>query len=275
MERILESIEVVLREGGIDRERILSLGVGAPSPLLPEEGILYNASNLGWRDVPLKKILEERTGLSVQLENDANAAAWGEKWFGAGRGFKDLIYTTISTGIGGGIILDNRIYRGSLGSAGEFGHIPVPGGGALCGCGNRGCLETVASGPVLVKKAKILALEKKTLMKELAGEVEKIDGEVILEAARKGDSHALTLYRELGETLGLALAAIATIFNPQSILIGGGVASAGEILFEPLYEVLERRTFSAALEELKLLPAQLGELSGVYGALAVALYPPR
>lgn len=267
-------MEKVLEEGSIVREMVRSLGIGAPSPLLPEEGVLYNASNLGWRDVPLKEILEKRTGLKVWLENDANAAAWGEKWFGAGKGYKDLIYITISTGIGGGIILENRIYRGSSGSAGEFGHIPVREGGLLCGCGNRGCLETVASGPALVKKARLLSLEKKTLMKELAGEIERIDGKIVLEAARKGDISALGLYREMGEILGNSLAGIATIFNPQAILLGGGVTSAKELLFQPIREIVEKRAFGPAKERLKIIPAQLGELSGVLGALAVVIFPP-
>lgn len=209
------------------------------------------------------------------IENDANTAAWGERWFGAGRNYKDLIYITISTGIGGGIILENRIYRGISGSAGEFGHIPVREGGPLCGCGNRGCLESVASGPVLVKKARLLSLERKTLMEELAGEIENIDGRIVLEAARRGDPHALHLYREMGETLGVALAGIATIFNPQSILLGGGVTSAKELLFQPLKEVVDKRTFGPAREKLRIMPAQLGDLSGVLGALALVLFPPE
>lgn len=250
------------------------MGVGAPSPLLPQEGILYRASNLGWENVPLKEILEREWGFFVHIENDANTAAWGEKWFGAGRGYSDLIYITISTGIGGGIILDNGIYRGSTGSAGEFGHIPVVEGGPLCGCGKRGCLESVASGPVLLRKAQLLSLENETRMKELAGEVEKIDGEIILKAAQEGDPSAIQIYRELGEVLGKVFAGIATIFNPQAFIIGGGVASAGEFLLQPLKESMQVETFAPAWAGLVIEPACLGKRSGVLGALALVLYPP-
>lgn len=274
LDQINGSVATVLAQAGVGKKRIHSLGVGAPSPLLPQEGILYNASNLGWQNVPLQKILEKEWGFPVHLENDANAAAWGEKWFGAGQGYSHLIYITVSTGIGGGIILEDRIYRGSTGSAGEFGHIPVVFGGSLCGCGKRGCLETVASGPALIKKAQLLALQEKTRIGELAGEVEKIDGEILMKAAQEGDSQAIQLYWQLAQDLGQALAGVATIFNPQCLIIGGGVAGAGDLLFEPLQEAMARETFAPAWKGLDILPAHLGGRSGLYGALSLVLYPP-
>lgn len=273
IENIIETIRSVLAEVGLKKENIVRMGVGSPGPLNTKEGIIYLAPNLGWENVPISRILEDRTGISVILENDANAAALGEKWFGAGQGIDNLIYITVSTGIGGGIIIDRKIYHGVNDGAGEVGHMVIDPDGPLCGCGNHGCFEALASGTAISRRGRE-AVERgeKTLLTDLCeGDLNKIDGGLIARAAQLGDQVALDIWSEAGYYLGLGFANLVNIFDPEMLILGGGVMKAGELIMEPMLASLKNYSFESAFNSLKIRQAALGDDTGVKGAIAVAM----
>ncbi len=195
------------------------------------------APNLAWRDEPLKDFLEKQTGLPVVVENDANAAAWGEFTFGAGADIEDLLMLTIGTGVGGGVVLDGELVRGGFGIGAEVGHIRMVPDGIPCGCGNHGCLESYASGRALVRRAQEAASEDpegaSALLEEAGGDVEMITGPLVTAAARGGDEFAIARFAELGDWLGQGMATLAAVLDPTVVVIGGGVSEAGELLLEP------------------------------------------
>lgn len=273
LENIHTSIKKVLDESGVKVKDIVSMGVGSPGPLDVDKGIIYLAPNLGWENVPITSLLEEKTGIKVILENDANAAALGEKWFGAGQDVDNLIYVTVSTGIGGGIIINKEIYRGANAGAGEVGHMVIDPDGPLCGCGNRGCFETLASGTALVRKGrKAVEKGKDTILKKLSGgDINTIDGALIAKAARMKDSVALKIWDEIGEYLGIGLANLLNIFNPEMIILGGGVMKAGDLIMEPMLKSLKARAFKEAFQSVEIKKAELGDDTGVIGAITVAM----
>jgi glucokinase len=232
---------------------VKAIGIGAPGPILYKEGIIVSPPNLpGWKKVPLRKIIQDEFKIKTILENDANAAALGEARFGAGRGIKNLIYITISTGIGGGVIIDGKIFRGAVGTAGEIGHTTIDPDGPRCGCGNYGCLEALASGTAIAQKAGKDATE-------------------VGKAARQGDKEALKIIRETGEYIGIGVANLANLFNPEMVIIGGGVANLGEMLFKPIRETVKKRALEVPASILKIVPAKLGSDAGVLGAVALCL----
>lgn len=198
--------------------------MAAPGLSNPETGILFTSPNLPrWRDVPLRDIIEKEFSKKAFIINDANAAALGELYFGAGRGANDFVYITISTGIGGGIIIDGKIYTGSIGTAGEVGHMTIDDNGPLCNCGNRGCWETLASGTALAREARhrIKERAKTSILDYADGDVEKVTAEAIDKAAQAGDNLAKELIVRTGYYLGVGLANLINIFNPEIIVIGG------------------------------------------------------
>ncbi|ACL70354.1 ROK family protein [Halothermothrix orenii] len=273
IQNIVSSIDAVLQEKGLSREDVITLGVGSPGPLNTQEGIIYLAPNLGWRNVHIKDILEEETGIPVILENDANAAALGEKWFGAGQDVDNLIYITVSTGIGGGIIINKKIFHGINDGAGEVGHMVIEPGGPVCGCGNRGCFEAVASGTAINKMGREAVKENKaTLLMELSGgDPEKIDGSLIARAARQGDEVARKIWDKAGYYLGIGLANLLNIFNPEMIILGGGVMNAGDLIMEPMKKSLKDHALESAFNSVEIRQAELGNDTGVIGAVAVAM----
>ncbi|HLV10510.1 MAG TPA: ROK family protein, partial [Halanaerobiales bacterium] len=204
---IIRSIEEVLDKSGLCSDDIVRIGIGSPGPLNTREGIIYENSNLPWKNVPIVEIIEEQTGLPVFLENDANAAALGEKWFGAGKDVQDMLYVTISTGIGGGIIIDGKVFHGINDIAGEVGHVVIDPLGPVCGCGRKGCFEALASGTAISRMGKKAVKEgKDTLLRELSdNNPELIDGKMIEDAAKKGDIFALEIWEQAGYYLGMGL----------------------------------------------------------------------
>ena len=232
--------------------------------------VLFAPNIPGWRDEPLRAVVESAVDLPVVVENDANAAAWGEARHGAGRGEDHLVCVTVGTGIGGGLILDGRLYRGGFGVAAEFGHMQVVPGGRSCGCGQRGCWEQYASGKALVREARALAAERVDEAAELIalgdGTAEGITGPDVTEAARRGDPVALAAFDEVGRWLGEGLADLAAVLDPGAFIVGGGVSDAGELLLAPA-----RRAFAAGLTagpyrpRASVRPAQLGNEAGIVG----------
>lgn len=275
LQNLFRSIDRVLQDTGVGQDRLQAIGVGAPGPLDTRTGVVHAAPNLGWREVPLGARLAERYSVPVFLDNDANLAALGEKRFGAGRGYGDLVYITVSTGVGCGLILNNRIYHGHTDAAGEIGHFAVypATDGQLCGCGNTGCLETLVSGTALARQARELvkAGRGKEILHCAGGDPAAITARTIGQAAARGDAEALELIRRAGNCLGFFIANLVNLLNPSLVVIGGGVALIGRELFAAIEAEYQRRVLPALRNSLEIVPAALGERSGVMGAIALAL----
>ncbi len=254
--------------------QVAAIGVGAPGPMDAVAGVLTAPPNLpGWVNVPLKELVEARLGIKTFLENDANAAALGEFHYGAGKGVHNMIYITASTGIGGGLILDDRLYGGTNGSAGEIGHMTILPDGPLCGCGNRGHLEALASGTAIARMGReLLARGVPTLIGELVkGDAQAVSAKVVAQAADQGDLEAERIIRQAMEYLGIGVANLVNLFNPDLIVIGGGLTNMGDKLFAPVRQAVRRIAFPIAAESVRVVPAQLGGDVGVLGAAVVAI----
>jgi len=274
VERMVDAARRVISEAGVVFSQVTGVGVGSPGPIDSRIGVVTAPPNLpGWKDVPLKQLIEERLGITTFLENDANAAALGEYRFGAGQGVQNMIYVTVSTGIGGGLILNGQLYSGTIGTAGEIGHTTVLPQGPYCGCGNRGCLEALASGTAIAREGRELVQRGvPTLIAALAeGNPERVTARLVAEAAEQGDIEAQEILAEAMAYLGVGMANLVNLFNPELIVIGGGLTHLGEKLFRPVRRAIERRAFPAAARVVQVVPAQLGDDAGVLGAAAVAM----
>ena len=274
IQSILESTGRALEQAGISTADLDAIGIGAPGLSNPETGILFTSPNLpGWRDVPLRDIIQKELGKKAFLINDANAAAIGELHFGAARGARNFIYITVSTGIGGGIIIDGNIYTGSAGTAGELGHMVIDDEGPLCNCGNRGCWETLASGTALAREARHRIKEgaRTSILDYAGGDEERVSAETIHQAAQAGDNLAQELIARTGYYIGVGLANLVNIFNPEVIVIGGGLSNIGDLLLQPAFAEAERRAFRQSYQAVRFVRAELGRNSGVIGAAIFAL----
>jgi glucokinase len=269
---MVESIVAACEQAGAAIDALMGIGVAVPGPIDLEAGVLASPPNLqGWKNVPLVRLLEERTGAPVLLENDANAAAVGEHAFGAGRGAQNMIYITISTGIGGGIIADGRIYPGATGAAGEIGHVVVDPAGPRCGCGRYGCLEAFASGTAIAREGKYSAAEDRSpALLELAGRDGTITAEMVAEAARDGDPEAQAIIAVAAHALGLGLVTLVHLFNPELIVIGGGASKIGAPLLEPAEVYMRAHSFPLMAQAVRVVPAATGGTAGILGAAALA-----
>ena len=274
---IEQSIQDLVAELRHDHD-VVAVGVGAAGFVDAMRSTVLFAPNLAWRDEPLRLHLERRINLPVVIENDANAAAWGEFTFGAGEDVQDTLLVTVGTGVGGGIVLNGQLHRGAFGVAAEIGHMRVAPDGRICGCGNRGCWEQYASGTALVRDTKEQArqgsLIARSLLDRAGGDVEAINGPLITEAARAGDSFAQEQLASLGKWLGEGIASLTAILDPAVVVIGGGVSEAGDLLLDPV-----RAHFRANLTgrhvrpELEVRAALLGNEAGMIGAADLARRP--
>jgi glucokinase len=251
------------------------IGIGAPGPLDPVAGILTAPPTLsGWHEVPLASILEERFKLPVRLENDANAAALGEWRFGAGRGVASLVFVTVSTGIGGGVISDGRILHGRRGLAGEIGHMTITSESERCFCGAIGCFEAVASGTALGRRAtKLTRPGDRSAMRALSADGD-VTGRHVVEAARGGDAAALALIAEEARWLGIGFTNLLHLYSPDMIVMGGGV-SDGYHLLHPGIEATVRERAMFAYKDVPVVKAQLGQQAGLIGAASLILCDPN
>jgi glucokinase len=262
--------EVVAEFGG-SRADFAGIGIGAPGPLNRKTGTVIQSPNLGWRNFPLRDLISNAVNLPAVLDNDANCATYGEWWLGAGRNVDTLIGLTLGTGIGGGIVLNGEIFHGVSDAAGEIGHMTIEANGRKCPCGNYGCLEAYASGPAIARRA-IEGLEAgaESLLADLVGNrLENITAATVYEAVINGDPYANEVMRETAKFLGAGVANIVNIFNPDMIVISGGVTKAGDHLFVPLRAEVRRRAFKSALDACQLTAAQLPGTAGVIGAAGV------
>ena len=270
--KIKETIEQVISATEVGLEEVAGIGLGCPGPLDIEEGLIHHTPNLDLDNVNIKKELSD-LNTPIFLENDANAAALGEQWFGAGKGAENMIYITVSTGIGGGIIINGDIYHGASDGAGEIGHSTLdPNSVVKCGCGNYGCWEALASGTALSRLGQdALKSGEDTMIDDLVDDVNEVDGAVVAQAAEEGDEVALELMDTIAERLGTGLASLINIFNPSRIVFGGGVSNAWPLLKDKIWETIDARAMESLAEKVEIIPAELGSDVGVAGAIATAL----
>jgi len=269
IKRIVNAVKAVSLDS-----KIAAVGIGAAGIINVETGLITTSPNLpGWHNVKLKDILERELGIKTFVDNDATVAAIGEHKFGIAIGCDHFICVTLGTGIGGGIVTNGQIYRGISGGAGEIGHMTIDVNGPLCACGNRGCWEAMASGTALEReaKAKIAAGIKTTIPKYTRGSDGRISAKSIYLAAQDGDSLAKGLIKELGFYVGVGLANLVNIFNPQLIVISGGVARMGDMLLEPARKTVRERAFELSAKAARVEVSSLGYDAGPLGAVALAL----
>ncbi|MHC2994186.1 MAG: ROK family protein [Candidatus Atribacteria bacterium] len=279
IERIKSTIHETIIKSKVGKNNIIGIGIGAPGPLDIKRGIINFAPNLpGWKDVSLREILKDEFNKEVILENDANAAAWGERCFGVGQGVDNLVCFTLGTGIGGGIIIDGKIYHGDTYGAGEIGHMTVNKDGPRCNCGNLGCLEAYSSATGIKNrirsrikegaKSQFLNFDNDELLESLRLKL-------IFETARKGDRLTSEIVEEAISYLGIAIANIANILNPEMVVLVGGITNEGDKLLIPLKKEIVKRTFYSNYKSLKIVIGELGGNAGVLGAAALLWVPTK
>lgn len=270
--RIIETVEQVLRDGGASKEEVKRIGIGSPGTLNIEKGIVLQSPNLRWWNVPVVEMMESVLKIPVLLENDANAAALAEHAFGAGKGARNMVYMTISTGIGGGIIINNTLLHGACDSAGEIGHHTIDPDGPRCGCGNYGCLEAMASGTALGRYGRE-AVEQgaETMMQTMVQSIEEVNGAIVTKAAEAGDPVAQEIVKKVGSYIGIGIANLINILNPGRVVLGGGVMKSGHLFYDTIMQTVEARAMEAPRKCCEIVFAELGSDVGVQGAIAVAL----
>lgn len=270
---VIEQIAMLAEKTCSERPdaRPLGIGIGAPGPLDPVAGILTAPPTLsGWHEVPLARLLQDRLNLPVRLENDANAAALGEWRFGAGRGAASLVFVTVSTGIGGGVISDNRIVHGRRGLAGEIGHMTITSESERCLCGAVGCFEAVASGTALGRQATALTKPGDgSTLRKLSHDGE-VTGRHVVEAARGGDEAAVALIDREARWLGIGFTNLLHLYSPDMIVMGGGISHGYDLLRKPIEATIRERAMPA-YRDVPVVPAQLGRHAGLIGAASLIL----
>lgn len=245
---------------------VAAAGVGAPGVIQMDGGIVVKSPNFpDWNNLPLKEELEKALNMPVFIENDANAAALGEQWLGAGHDINSMILLTLGTGVGGGIVLNKQIWQGADGMAGEIGHMTLIPDGRLCGCGNTGCLEMYASARGIVQSYREAINSSGSIM------TADLSSEQIYQAARDGETVACKVMKDMGRMLGIGIANLINIFNPQMIVLGGGVKDAWQLFIDAMQEEVMRRAFKVPAERTKIVPSLLGDDAGMVGAAAIAL----
>ena len=273
---VRETIELA----GLAQKSVSAIGVSCGGPLDTKTGVVYSPPNLpGWDALPLKANLESEFHIPVTIENDANASALAEFRFGGGRGYKALLYMTMSTGIGGGIIVNGEIYHGANDSAGEVGHQILLPNGPSCGCGKRGCLEALCSGPAIARRAQDAIREHlangetsaTTLLNLANNSIANVKSEHVLAAARTGDTLALQLVDETAYYMGWGIANLVNILNPDIVLLGTIAIAAGDLLLNPIRKTVSEFAMTRPAETVKIEPAQLGNALGDLAAIALVL----
>jgi glucokinase len=270
LDRIALLVTLVRDAAGLTQGEVAAVGIGSPGPLNTKDGVIYTAPNLpGWENLPLADEVGRRCGYRTFIENDANAAALAESFAGVGQGTRCMLMLTLGTGIGGGIVFDGRVWHGVNDCAAELGHISIDYQGRRCNCGSIGCVETYASASNLVERAKEkMAQGAESSLSELG---ETLECKNIFEAAAEGDSFAEEMVREGLVMLSCAIASLINIFNPDMVVLFGGMTKAGEQLFGPVREEVKKRAFDMAYERCQIVRAQLGEQAGVIGAARSAM----
>jgi len=248
---IADNVKLIIKGSG---KNVAGVGIGVPGPVDSEKGIVHYFPNIkGWDEVPLKAILKKKLGIRVELDNDVNAMTLGEFTFGAGKGSRNIVCVTLGTGVGGGIIINKRLYRGSSMVAGEIGHMPINEKGPLCNCGGIACLERYIGNRYILERAKKMFGNKITL-------------EAVSDLASKGNKKAIGVWTGVARKLGVALAQVVNLLNPDMIVIGGGVSKAGSLILNPLKKEIKRRAMRGHARHVKIVLAKLGNDAGIIGA---------
>ncbi|MEQ7051323.1 ROK family glucokinase [Paenibacillaceae sp. P-4] len=270
MDNIEKYVRLIVEQSPYDWAQVAGVGAGVAGFTNVKEGVIILAPNVGFKDVPIRSILEERLGKPVKIDNDANVAALGEVWSGAGKGIDHCVCYTLGTGVGGGIIINGRIVQGFSGLAGELGHMAViPDLEAIqCGCGKMGCLETVSSATGIIRMANDAVERGDRTSLSL---VESITAKDVFDAAKAGDEVAVRIVSRAAYYLGKAMAAVAVTLNPERFIIGGGVSKAGEFLFEQIRETFMKLTPDPVTRGVSIIPAELGNDAGMIGAAGLFL----
>ena len=267
---IEDVIAQTMAETGAERGDFLGVGIGSPGPLDRARGVVIVTPNLGWRDFPLRDEVSKCVNLPATLDNDANCATLGEWWCGAAKGGRNVVGMTIGTGIGGGLILDNKLYHGASDAAGEIGHTTIDSTGRRCKCGNYGCLEAYTSGPAIAERAReTLDGDEDSVMPGMVdNDLSRITAQTVFEASKRGDRVALEVVRDTAHFLGVGISNLINIFNPDTFVIAGGVTQAGDLLFDPMRAEVRRRAFKPSVEACRIVPGALPLSAGVVGAVA-------
>ncbi len=272
--RIARCIREAIDRAELETSQIRAMGVGSPGPLDPETGIIIFAPNLGWSNVPLKAKLEADLGIPTFVDNDVNVGTLGESALGAGQGVKNIVGIFVGTGIGGGIILDGKLFHGASKTAGEVGHIIVKANGPRCGCGAFGCLEAVASRTAITRRLQkaILKKGKKSILPKLnGGKLDLIRSRALAEAVERGDKLTIKVMQQAGKYLGIGVASIVHFLNPEMIVLGGGVIEAmGESFLELICQATAEYALPTTMEGVQIVMAKLGDNAGVIGASVLA-----
>jgi len=271
IDTVISNVSGILSKAKLEIRDLDGIVVAAAGILDTIHGVVTVSPNLsGWRNVQLGEILFKNFGLTTFLINDANAAALGENRFGVGKGIDSLIYLTVSTGIGGGIIIGGKLYSGAYGCAGELGHMVIEDNGPKCSCGNNGCLEAMASGTAMAREVvdRIEKGEMSTVIQLVQGRLDKIDAKIVAMAAKKGDALACEVVNKIAYYLGIGFVNLVNIFNPEMIIIGGGVSRMGRMLLEPAKRVMKERAFKLPSRNVRIVRSRLGYDAGVLGAAA-------
>lgn len=271
LERIWKTIQELAQELDINIKNIKGIGLGIPGPVL-EQSIVAFFANFPWeRNINIKEKLEKLTGIETKLDNDANIIALGEAKYGAAKGSKSSVTVALGTGIGGGIYIDGKLVSGAKGAGGEVGHMKIVKDGKLCGCGQRGCFEAYVSATGLIREAvsRLTVNKQNLLYKMIDGDLMKLEAKDIFDAAREGDAFSLDLVDYEAKYLALGIANILNIINPEVVVLGGGVALAGDILLNPMREKMVKYALPVTLEELKIVQGVLGNEAGIKGAVGL------
>ena len=271
LERIWKIIQELAQELDINIKNIKGIGLGIPGPVL-EQSIVAFFANFPWeRNINIKEKLEKLTGIETKLDNDANIIALGEAKYGAAKGSKSSVTVALGTGIGGGIYIDGKLVSGAKGAGGEVGHMKIVKDGKLCGCGQRGCFEAYVSATGLIREAvsRLTVNKQNLLYKMIDGDLMKLEAKDIFDAAREGDAFSLDLVDYEAEYLALGIANILNIINPEVVVLGGGVALAGDILLNPMREKMVKYALPVTLEELQIVQGVLGNEAGIKGAVGL------
>ena len=271
VKELVSNLRALILHSCVSPKKILGVGVGCPGAVDSSKGTLPRSPNLpGWKGIPLRNILQKATGLPVFLANDANAAALGEQLLGAGKKTRDLVYITVSTGIGGGIVMNGELHEGAGCVAGEVGHMSVVPEGRRCGCGKRGCLEAYASGTAIARDVRARMTSKNTCLWKFLDGNKKVSAKQVGMAAREGDKLAIGSYRSAGYYLGIGVANLLNILNPEKVVIGGGVLkSAPKIFWRTMMESAKRHAWPEAFRTVKIVRSQIKGHVGDLGALAL------
>ncbi|MCX6080100.1 MAG: ROK family transcriptional regulator [Chloroflexi bacterium] len=271
---LLEVIETLIKKSGVERRTILGIGISAPGPLDAGRGILIAPPNFpGWNSFPVRKIIEEKTGFTTFLDNDANSAALAEKWFGAGRNLDNFVFILVEDGVGGGVVINGDIYRGQHDIAGEIGHTTIDRNGPICACGNTGCLELYASPHAAesVVRDALLAGRKSLVSDLIDNELNRISFESVAQAALQGDAVANEAILGMAQALGVAVVNVINSFDPQAVILGGKISLVGEIILPVVQDYVDRRAISRSEQQLPVMMSELGVNAPVIGAFSLVL----